>query len=222
MVAHLDQASQVGQPAWEAKVLGVVEDHFSTQGATVFQVLFEGTVFVTNTDDRLNTFPQHPGVELAGSCFSHLTLEDQADPVRTAQVEIIPDQGFDQSPALFGVLEDLGAADFQLPDTQLVGITGRSLLLRQRPGKLFDPAVEKCLDLLGVQLVTNDLQTLRVLAGQKTVIQGCEADALLTQLLFGPLMPVEAYLNVKRKVGTHLDEKQPEFFVQNVEVVVGH
>src|SRR3990170_8077319 len=147
MVTQLDQLSEVLQAAQDAKVLGIVEDHFSPQGATIFQVLFESTVFVTDPDNWLNAFPQHPGVELAGSCFSHLTLEDQADPVWSAQVEIIPDQGFNQSPALFGVLEDLGSADFQLPDTQLVGITGRSLLGQDRPGKLFDPAVEKGLDL---------------------------------------------------------------------------
>ena len=70
--------------------------------------------------NRLNAFSQHPGVELTGSCFGHLALEDQADPLRSPQVEIVSDQGFDQSPALFGILKNLCPADFHLPDTQLV------------------------------------------------------------------------------------------------------
>lgn len=134
MVTHLHQASEVSQAAQDTEVHGVIEDHFRAQGATVFQVLFEGAMFVFDANNWLNTFPQYPGVELGGSCFSHLALEDQADPVWSAQVEIVPDQGFDQRPALFGILEYLGAADHQLPDTQLVVITGRSLLFRERQG----------------------------------------------------------------------------------------
>ena len=107
MATQLDQLSEVLHTQQDAKVQRIVEDHFGAQGTPIFQVLFEGAVFVMNADNRLDTFPQYPGVELAGSCFSHLALKDQADPVWTTQVEIIPDQGFDQSPALFGILEEL-------------------------------------------------------------------------------------------------------------------
>lgn len=176
MAAQLDQLIEMLQPTQDAKVQRIVKDHFGAQGTSIFEILFERAVFVMNADNRLDAFTQYPGVELTGSCFSHLAFEDQADPVRTTQVEVIPDQGFKQSPTLFGILEDLGPTDFQLPDAQLVGITGRSLLGRDRPGKLFDPTVEKCLDFLDVQLVTNDLQTLRICTAQKTVIQGFEMD----------------------------------------------
>jgi len=79
----------------------------------------------------------------------------------------------------------LGSADFQLPNSQLVGITRRSLLWCEWSGKLFEPTVEKSLDIVGIQLVTNSLQTIRGCVRQKTIPQGFKTNAFLAQLLFG-------------------------------------
>src|SRR3989304_7944391 len=134
-------------------------------------------MFVVNAQRWLYTLSQDPRMELARSCLSHLALEDQADPVRATQVEIITNQILDQSPTLFGVTKHLRPADFHLPDTQQVWIPCRAVFHVQRPGNLFDPMVEKRLNLLCVQLVTNLLQMRRVFTRQKTVTQRLKTDA---------------------------------------------
>ena len=106
-------------------------------------------MLVTDADARQHAVLDDLGVELAGSPFSHSPFKDQADPVRTAHIQVIADDVLNQSPSLGWVAKDQGLAHFDLPDTQLMPIAGCPILGIERPRQLFDPVVEKSLDLAG-------------------------------------------------------------------------
>jgi len=166
MLTQLDQLTEVLQPRRMPKSRVLLKT-FQCASTALFQVLFEGAVFIMDTDYWLNAFSQYPGVELTGSRFSHLGSKIRLTRSGRPKSRLSRIKASTKAQPCSGSLKNLGSADFQLPDTQLVGITGRSLLRRERPGKLFDPAVEKSLDFLGIQLMTNTLQTLRVCARHK-------------------------------------------------------
>jgi hypothetical protein len=95
-----------------------------------------------------------------------------------------------------------------------------SVLRGKRERELLHPLVEERLDLLGAQLVTELLEAVRVLAGEKPVVQGLEGNALFMELLLDPLVTVEADPDRERDTGADLDEGRAEILILEIEVVV--
>jgi hypothetical protein len=76
-------------------------------------------------------------------------------------------------------------------------------------------------DLGGAELVTDGLQSGRVVAAGEAVGQRGPAGPGLAGLPFRPLMAVQPYLDRVGEVAADLDERRPEVVVPNVEVVAG-
>jgi len=144
-----DQRVELRDAALGRKVLRVVDHRFRSQRAPLLEVLFERTVLVVDADAGHDPMLEHMGAELTGSPLGHQPIEDQAHPIRTAQVEILTDEALDQRPSLGGVHKHLCPAHFTLPDAQVVLVALGALRRREGPRQLVDPVVEKGLDHLG-------------------------------------------------------------------------
>lgn len=99
-------------------------------------------------------------------------------------------------------------------------VAGATVLGRQRPGQPLGPAVEARLDIAGPQPIADRLQPLRGLAGEKTVVEALEADPFAPQLLFGPLVAVEAELHGVGQITADLEESRAPLEILEVEVEV--
>jgi hypothetical protein len=64
-------------------------------------------------------------------------------------------------------------------------------------GQAFDPAFEEGLDLLGAEAVTDLLQRLRVITGEKAVVELGEIDAAASELRLGPVVAVKPDLDAE-------------------------
>ena len=136
----------------------------------------------------------HPGAEAAGggtrSCASDLPVEDQADPIRAAGVEIVADDVLEEHPPAHGRIEHLGQGELGLQDRDLIAVPCVTVGVGQRPGQQCEPLVQQRLDLLRPQLVTQGLQPGRVLDSSETVVQRGESDPLFLRPALRPLMPI--------------------------------
>ena len=110
-----------------------------------------------------------------------------------------------------GIVEDLRATGFHLPDGQAMAVTSLAVSRRQGHGQTLDPLGKESLDLLGPQLVADRLQTLGIGTGQKAVIQNLEGDTFLARnCCLAQLVAVEtAIVDGIRRIAAHLDEGRP-------------
>src|SRR5438093_8154391 len=86
-----------------------------------------------------------------GRSFREPGGKQQAHPVGAAQIQVLPDQLFEEVASLDRLVKYVGEAHLQLPDGQPVGIAGRTVVWGERPGQPLDPAVEKRLHILRPQ-----------------------------------------------------------------------
>jgi hypothetical protein len=68
---------------------------------------------------------------------------------------------------MYGAIEDLGHAGFELQDRQLVAIAGRAIISRERMRQAAGPLAEERLDVFCAESVADVLQYLGVFAGRK-------------------------------------------------------
>src|SRR6266540_7180991 len=112
--------------------------------------------------------------------------------------------------AVHRAVEDVGEAHFQLPDGQAVAEAGRTVSCGERPGQPLDPAVEEPLHIVRTQRITDRLEPLWLLTGEKAIVQALEADALPPQVLLDPFMAVQTDQNGIRQVVPTLRKAGPQ------------
>jgi hypothetical protein len=214
------QKRQVGDIHAHPEVLGIIDDGFGTQCLAFFEVLLDQRLLVLNVQVGVDPSFNHSRPKPARSTANNLAVEHQLHSIRAAQVQVLFDHGFKELPATGGIVKDLGTADFHLPDRKTMPVTGLPVCGGQGQGQPCLPLVEESLDLFGSQLVAEHLQLLRVLAGEKAVVQRLEVNPNLAQLLFGPFMPIQIDLDGIRHVAANLDEAGAEVHILHIEIVV--
>ena len=92
-VADLPQCGQIGQSFPDPEIAGVVDGGFGAQGFSFLVVLLDGGVLVVDVQARDDPGGDNPGPEpsrcRAGSAPPQLAVEDEADPVGAADIEIV-------------------------------------------------------------------------------------------------------------------------------------
>ena len=146
--------------------------------------------------------------------------EEQADAVRTAEVEILANDSLEEVAALHRLVEDVREAHFELADREAVVIAGGAVGRGHRPGQPMRPAIEEGLHVGRPERVAGRLQRRRVGTVQKAVVETLEAHPLATEVLLHPLVPVEAELDRIRQVRADLEERRAPVAIVHVEVVV--
>ena len=147
-------------------------------------------------------------------------VEDQADLVGAADVEVVADDLFEEHPARDRFVEHLGQRELGLQDRQVVAVAGGPIGGGERVRQDGQPLTQQRVDLAGPELVADRLHRRRVVDSGEPVVQGGEPDPRLRGLAFGPLVAVEAQLGVVGEVGAELQEERAEVGVHAVEVEV--
>jgi len=88
-------------------------------------------------------------------------------------------------------IKDLGQGILHLPDRKPGSIAGLAVGLFQGKGQAMEPTVQKGLDRLGSQWITEGLEPGRVGTPLEAVVQGFKSNPFLFELTFGPFMAVE-------------------------------
>src|ERR1700724_2985322 len=212
---------EVGQGLADPEVGRFVDGRFGAQGVSLFEVLLDVAVLVLDVEAGIDAVGDDAGpVPVCGGrgTTGQPAVKQQADAVGTPQVEISPHDLVKKVASVQRAVEDLGEAQLELPEAELVSVPSLSVLAAERPGKPLRPALEESLDRLRTELVAHLLEPSRVLTGEKTVVEALEADPFSAQLLLDPLVAVEAELPRVGQIGADLDECRPPVRILEVEV----
>jgi hypothetical protein len=129
---------------------------------------------------RVHAVGDHPRAVPHGRRWSGPSDPDgkeEADAVRSPEVEILPDDGFEEQTPLHRAIEDLRETDFELIDGEAVIVAGAAVGCRERPGQTMRPAVKEGLDVVRAQRIAGGLQGDRVGTGEKPVVERLEPNA---------------------------------------------
>jgi hypothetical protein len=200
----------------------VVDDGLDPQGPAVFEVGLDAGVPVEGVDDHAVVVPVDGGAEHALGDAADLPVEDDLHVVWAADVEVVGGQGLEERPGMAGGGEGDGLGDLDLPHGDVPPVAGLAVGVGERQRQPCPPAFGEHPDLAGAEPVADLLQRGRVLTGSEPVRQVLERQARPGRLALGPLVPVEPDFARVREIGADLDERRPESFVPDVEVVAGH
>ena len=145
-------------------------------------------------------------------------LENQGDLVWAADVEVVPDDLFEEHPSGDRFVEHLRERELGLQDRQLVAVARGPVGRGERMRQDGQPFTQQRVDLLGTQTVADPLQPVHVVDGGETVVQRGEPDTRLGGLALRPMVAVDAQLGVVREVGAELHEEWAEIVVVAIEV----
>ena len=217
------RAGRLSQPFAEAEVHGVVDGRFGAQRPALLVVLLDLACSCRSTC-RLGVTPsvttrvakRARGVVLAATVDA--AVEDQADPVGAAQVEVVADDLLEEDPPGHRPCPASGSGK-----TPPAGSRCRS---GSRPrGRGVNGCGSRASHLrsnasicAGPRLSQIACKAATVINGGERVVQRGEADPGLGGLAFGPLVTVDAQLGVEREVAAELQEERAEVLVDAIEV----
>src|SRR5712691_3534562 len=219
------QVVQVLDGLGRPEVDRLIDRGFGPQSPPLLEVLLDVGVLECDVETGVHAVGVYPGA-VAEVGFRCATAESdgkqQADTTGPSQVDVFADDFLEEVSTLGGPIEDLGQADFHLPEREPMLVTGQTIFGTERPRQALRPAVEEALNVLRTELAADLFQPLRLPAGQETVVQCLESEMLSPQLLLHPFVSVQAELDRVRQVGPDLEEGGPPLEVLDVEVVVLH
>ncbi len=129
----MSQKGQIGQVFANPKILTVIEGGFGAQGPLFLKILFDVGRFVISVQTGINPVLNHLGAKVTGGLFGHPTFKNELDPVGPPHIQIVSDDRFKPLPSAYRVSEDLGPAEFDLPQGEPIVITSLLVGLAQPP-----------------------------------------------------------------------------------------
>jgi len=214
---------EVAETFPDPEIPRVIDRHLSPQGPVLFEVLLDVGVFVIHMEARVHAFGDHARTIPDGRRWGRPSDpygKEQSDAVRSPQVEIFSDHGFEEESSLHGSIEDLRETDFELIDRQTVIVAGATVGRGERPGETMRPAVKEGLDVGGPQRIAGGWQRDGIGTREKPVVERLEPNALATQLLLHPFVAVETEFHRIRQIGADLHERRTPVAIVDVEVVL--
>jgi hypothetical protein len=119
-----------------------------------------------------------------------------------------------------GAVEDLGKADLELEDREVVVIACPSVFGGKGLRQHRHPAAEESLDIGGAELVTDLLHRGGIGGIEQAVIEGSERYTPFLKLALDPLMSIKPDPAGERSIGAELDKRRTKIPVEDIEVVV--
>ncbi len=107
--------------------------------------------------------------------------------MRSAYVKLIPNHTLEPHPACLWPVEHACVRYLELAECQLVDVTGSQVRLSERGRQTANPSPEETLDRPWAQSITDFLQSCRVGAGSKSVVQGFIANPGFFLASFAPV-----------------------------------
>jgi len=217
-----DDGRQISQAFSDAEVGGIVNRRLRSQCPVLFEVLFDARALVLDVQTGGHAVSDHAGAEQSRRVLLNASGEDELYAVRSAQINVLSNNGFKELASPQGAGEYIRSREFHLPYGQLVSVAGVNVLWAQRPGEPAHPLGEERFDLLGTQSIAEALELFGLRAGQKAVVESFEVNAPLFKLPLGPFVAVDAHAYREGEVRADLDEHRTEVLVVEVEVVLLH
>lgn len=146
--------------------------------------------------------------------------EDELQLLGPAQIELVGDDRLEELAAMEWTVEDLGAADLELEDAELVAVAGLTVGGAERARQDRQPPPDEALDGRGRQAVADVLEGPPGSSGGEAVVEGLVADVATLQLALRPAVAVQPYAQAPWRVRAQLDERTPKLGVPEVEVDV--
>jgi hypothetical protein len=163
---------EVGQAGLAAQVSGTVDDGLDAHRATVFEVLLDPGMLIEHVDDHPTVVPAvDRGTKGARGVPTDATVEDDLDVVRSAEIEVVGHQGFEETTGMSGCVEHDGAGDLDLPHGGFPPVACVPILGRERQGETRQPAFDEHSYRPRTKSITDLLHGDRILAGGESVGQ---------------------------------------------------
>jgi len=200
--------------------MGIIDSSLGAQGTALLVVLLDSGALVVEMKGRVDIRGKDSGAEAAGCTAGNSASEDKLYAAGAAEVNMVTYDFLEELTAGKRAVEDLGKADFELEDGEVMVITCPSVFggkwLRQHR----HPAAEEGLDVVGTELVADILHTGSIGGIEQAVIQAGKGDAPFLKLALDPLVAVEPDPAGKGGIGAELDKRGAKVPVENIEVVV--
>jgi hypothetical protein len=178
------------------RFVGVVDGCLGAQCLPFLVVLLDRGVLVVHVQARRDVLGDDPGAEYPGgrALAAPLDLpgEDEADPVRAAQVQVVADDLLEEDPPAHRGVEHLGEGELRLQDGQLIAVSGGAVGRGERVRQPGQPLAQQRVDLVVGQPVADRLHRRPVAGPGEAVVQGGEADPGLGGLPLGVFVAVDA------------------------------
>jgi len=171
-------------------------------------------------EGRVNIRGKDSGAEAAGCTPGNFASEDKLHAAGSAQVNMVSYDFLEKLTAGKGAVKDLGKADLELEDREVVVIACPSVFGGKGLRQHCHPAPEEGLDMVGAELVTDILHTSSIGGIEQAVIQSREEDASFLELALDPFMAIEPDPAGERGIGAELDKGRAKVPVKDIEVVV--
>jgi hypothetical protein len=146
--ADLPQGGEVGQPAPEVEVPGVVHRQFGPQAAPfrrraeALEVLFEIAVLVADAQRGHHALGDHARAKAPRRLPGHPAIKDQLHPVGPTQIQVLANEILEQQPAAQRTIQHVREAELGLQDGQLVAIPRPAVSPGKGMGQALQPLAE--------------------------------------------------------------------------------
>ena len=154
----LDERGQVLQAPADAEVVGVVDGRLGAQRPIELPVLLDLRAAVLDLERWLGSGTEDASPEGRSPVAQDAVLEEELQPLRPAQVELIGDDRLEEGPAMGWTVEDLGAADLELEDGELVAVARLDVGLAEGRRQASQPPPDEALDGCGGEPVADLLR----------------------------------------------------------------
>ena len=180
--ADLPQRGQIAERTTDTEIVGVIDGGFGAKGLTFFVVLLDLGLFVLHVERRDDPVRQDAGAEASRGAARDAPVEDQLHLIGAADVEILPDDLFEETAPRERAIEDLGQGELRLQDRELVPIARGPVRRGERMRESAQPFAEDGLDLGGVERIGDPLHAGGFVTRADPIVQRLERHLPLRQL----------------------------------------
>src|SRR5207244_9960637 len=122
------------------EVAGIGDNRLSAQRLAELEVLLEPTGLVGAIQLRIHTARDHPGGETSGCARHQLAIEDEHDLVRSADIQVIPNDTLEEGAPGLRAVEHAGIETPDLRKGHAIGKARRRAAACKRRGKWMEQA----------------------------------------------------------------------------------
>jgi hypothetical protein len=121
------QVGKVGQRPTNIHVVRIVDHGFCPERSVFLEVLLYARMLVLDRELGDDSMLHDPSSEGARSRTADLTVKEKLDSIRPAEVQVLPQDLFEQLAAHSRTVKNLGEAEFELPYGKLIAVAGRAV-----------------------------------------------------------------------------------------------
>ena len=170
--ADRDEGGEAHKAPADAEVVRVVDGRLGAQRPIELPVLLDPGRAVLDLERWLGAGPEDPRPGGCPAIAQDAVLEQDLQLLGPAQIELVGDDLLEEGAAMEWAVEDLGAADLELEDGELVAVAGVGVSLGEGEGRRPSHRPDEALDCRGRQAVAGVLEGPPGVDAGKAVVEG--------------------------------------------------